>query len=70
MWATRIVRCVGLLLDPLIPVVSIAIQRTDPVTIDADVVAAKDESRGLILVTDRKGCVEPVLDVSAPLRST
>ena len=67
MWSTRIVRCIGLLLDPLIPVVPVTIERTNTVAIDTDIVASENESCGLILIPNGKGRVQPVLDICAPL---
>ena len=69
MWTSRIIRCVGLLLDPLIPVVSVAVQSTNAMAINADIVTAKNEGRGLVLIANWKRCIEPILDVSAPLQS-
>lgn len=50
---TWVVRCVGLLSDPLIPVVSIAVECANSVAINADIVASKDERCGLVLVSNR-----------------
>lgn len=57
MWSTGVIRCVRLLLDPLVPVVSVSIQCADTMAIDSDVVASEDERRGLILVANGKGCI-------------
>lgn len=65
--STRVVGCIWLLHDPLVPVVSVSVQCTDAMAIDPDIVTPEDERRRLILVANRKRRVQPVLDVSAPL---
>lgn len=64
---TRVVGRVRLLADPFIPVVAVTVESPTAVTIDTDVVAAKNESGGLILVTDIQGVCEPVRNIGAPL---
>lgn len=66
--SARIVGCVGLLANPLIPIVTVAIKSSRPMAIDAHVVAAEDEGRRLVLVTDVQRIREPVRDVRTPLR--
>jgi hypothetical protein len=50
--SSRIVGRVGLFADPLIPVVTIAIESTCSMAVDPEVVTTKDEGCRLILVTD------------------
>lgn len=64
----RIVGRVGLLTNPLIPIVTVAIKSSRSVSIDAHVVAAEDEGRRLVLVTDVQRICEPVRDVRTPLK--
>jgi hypothetical protein len=50
---TGVVGRVVLLPYPLVPVIAVAIEGPDPMTIDADVIAAQNECRGLVLVPAR-----------------
>lgn len=67
MWPAGIVGRVRLLADPLVPVIAIAIERSCPVAVDANIITAKYQCRRLVLVPDIHRVVEPVLDISAPL---
>lgn len=67
MRATRVIGCVRLLLDPLVPIVSVAVQCPDTMPIDADVVTTNYKRRRLVLVSNRERRVQPVLNVGAPL---
>lgn len=64
---TGVVGRVGLLFDPLIPVVAIAIEGSCTMSIDTDVVSAEYERSGLVLVADCNGMIEPVIDICTPL---
>lgn len=48
-----VIRSVGLRLDPLVPVVAIAIEIAYAVTVHANVVSREDKGGGLVLVSDR-----------------
>lgn len=50
MRAARVIRCVCLLFDPLVPVVTIAYESPDTMAIDPHVIASENECRRLILV--------------------
>lgn len=65
--AARVVGCVFLLFDPLVPVVAVSIEGADAMAIDTDVVPTEHECGGLVLVSIWNGCVEPVLNVCTPL---
>lgn len=67
MWSSRVVRSVWLFSNPFVPVVSVAIKRAFSVAIDLQIISAENEGCRLVLVADREGVIEPVLDVCAPL---
>lgn len=67
MWTTRVVGSVGLLSDPFIPVVAIAIESALPMAVETNIVAAEDEGSGLILISNIQRVGKPVRDVRAPL---
>jgi hypothetical protein len=48
----RVIGRIGLLSNPLIPIISVSIQSSNAMTVDADVVATEHESSGLVLVAD------------------
>lgn len=67
MRASRVVGSIGLLSDPFIPVVAVAIESALPIAVETNIVAAEDEGSGLILIPNIQGVGEPVRDVRTPL---
>lgn len=63
----RVIRCVCLLFDPLVPVVAIPIESARAMPVKDDLVTTKDESRRLVLIANVERVLEPVLNVGAPL---
>jgi len=61
----RIVFCA----NPLVPVISVTIERPNTMTIHANVVATQNKCCRLVLVAIREGCLQPILDIGAPLQS-
>ena len=49
---TRVIRSVWLFPDPFVPVITVSIERSGAMAVYTDIVAAKDEGCGLVLVTD------------------
>lgn len=66
-WSTRVVGGVRLFLDPLVPVVSVTVQCPNTMAIDTNIIATNHERSRLILVTNWKRCVQPILNIGAPL---
>lgn len=62
-----VIRLVRLLADERIPHISISIQRAHSAATHPHILAAKHKRRRLVLVADRQGVVEPVLNIGAPL---
>lgn len=67
MGSSGIVRSVLLLLNPLVPIVAVAVECTLAVAIDYNIVTAQDESSGVILVSNVERVVEPVINIGTPL---
>ena len=67
MWPPRVVRRIRLLANPLIPIVPIAVERTDAVAVDVNVVSAHNQRRRLVLVAHWQRMVQPVHNIRTPL---
>lgn len=67
MGSTRIIRSVLLLTDPLVPGITVAVERASSVPINLNIIASEDESGRLILVPYVHGVFQPILDISAEL---
>ena len=68
MGATGVIGCVWLFLDPLIPVIAIAIESAYSMATDANIIASEDKGGRLILIPDREGVVQPILYIGTPLK--
>lgn len=67
MGSTGVVGTILLLLNPLVPDVSIPIESASAMSIDNNVFSSENKSSRLVLVPDIKGIFEPILDVGAKL---
>jgi hypothetical protein len=67
-WSSGIVGLVFLLGDEPVPSIAVSVESAGAVAVDEHPVAAEDECRRLVLVSNLQRVVEPVLDVCTPLR--
>jgi hypothetical protein len=56
-----------LLSNPLIPIITVTIERAFPITVDSDIITADYQGCWLILIPNLHWVVQPVCDIGAPL---